>query len=429
MRLTPAQRPLPVAVRSALAIATMCCRYLAIKHGDGATAFHGDLLTVACVLGAASLFLGLRVAIQLTVFTALASLLFTGEDVESVANVGVVVAFASIALVVVVFQRRLFPPAPRAVRSTWSDALVGIRVTLFMFLALEVAASLAFHTAEFQRLRMVAEPEARPRRPPVPGRPTLSTLGSSPANLERVHDRPFTAILGDRFADRVNFVSYKRGGVNSTMLVAIARSQEAWANKPDGFIVYCGLQDYNAAAGVAFLREVDVLGRSGFAAKVAREVIRQSKGVRLALFLMKQEQYERAASASIDKARAVLRTFSLNLETIIDLAAANQQRMFVVTVSANLNHREYLNLLNDYLRSLPARYPHVTLVDFAAVIEAKYPSGRLADCEPYEPVPNVPGQCGDPYHLGPKGHELLAETLAPPIEQWAASRGAAGSAP
>ncbi len=141
---------------------------------------------------------------------------------------------------------------------------------------------------------------------------------------------------------------------------------------------------------------------------------------------MWERRYGHLADAGQQWLEEVFRHYRENVDRIVTEAGRRGVHVFAVTVQADRarispSSLAYMQRENGYIRELPKRFPHVTLVDFEPVLDALYPGGARPDCEPYEPNP-VMGGCGDPYHLGPRGHEVLADLLGPVLERWAQTR-------
>ncbi len=306
--------------------------------------------------------------------------------------------------------------------------MVGLHVTLALFVGLEAAAGIAIRSC-YQQIMDPPDPVVRPAPEFVAGLPTFATIGSSPATVERLHDRPFSRLLAERYRGRMNFLFYRHGGLSSHRLVTIARDLMDSEPQPDALILYIGHQDYNASRGVAFLRDLDLAGSDERTLTTLQWVIRQSSLVRLSLYLLWEARYGHLANRGPEWREEVFRHYSENMSRIVADAGRRGVHVFAVTVQADRSRmsaesKAYMKMENEFIRGLPARFPHVTLVDFEPVLDARYPDGARPDCEPYEPNP-VTGGCGDPYHLGPRGHEVLADLLGPVLERWVASRAGA----
>lgn len=319
-------------------------------------------------------------------------------------------------------------PRPPVVESRWRDLRIGILATIGFFMALEVLAGWLIGS-RFQRILDPPDPVIQPAIEPVAGVPTLATIGSSPANVERIHDRPFSRILAERFRGRMNFLFYREGGLPSHRLVRIVRDLLRSEKKPDALILYVGHQDYNAARGVAFLQDMDLVGDDERTLSALQWLIRRSSLVRLSLYLLWENRYGHLANNTTEWREAVFRQYAENMDRIVTEAGEHGVHVFAVTVQADRARiieasRAYMEMENRYIRELPARFRHVTLVDFEPVLDAMYPNGPKPDCEPFEPDP-ILGGCGDPYHLGPRGHEVLADLLGPVLERFVATRGTA----
>lgn len=320
---------------------------------------------------------------------------------------------------------RWLPPRPPRPESRWRDLGVGVWATLALFVGLEAMAGLAIRNA-YQQILEPPDPVVQPPPEFVPGLPTFATIGSSPAMIERLRDRPFSRLLAERYRGRLNFLFYREGGLSSRRLVGIARDVMDSEPRPDALILYVGHQDYNASRGDAFLRDLDVVGGSDRAVSALKWLIRQSSLVRLSLYLLWEGRYGHLAGRGPEWRAEVFRHYSENVSRIVEDAGRRGVHVFAVTVQADRGviseeSAAYMDMENRFIRDLPSRFPHVTLVDFEPVLDARYPGGARPDCEPFEPNP-VTGGCGDPYHLGPRGHEVLADLLGPALERWVESR-------
>jgi hypothetical protein len=324
-------------------------------------------------------------------------------------------------------RSRLLRPARRS-----RPVLGAVRLTAAMFVALEVASAVTVRLA-FPALLIVREPLYVSPQVWFPGIPTIALLGSSPATVERLAGHPFVSILAMRLLGRYNFEYQTRGGVNSDLQVRIARSLADHDHPPDAFLIYAGLQDYNQdTSGLAVLREIAPLDRSQGALGVAHDVIESSHLVRLSLYLLRNAQLALRRDRSPFEVRTIFERYRDNIEAILALARERGMHVFVSTVVADGSrisppNVEYLRMVNDYLKSLAVTHPDVSVVDFEARIAEIYPLGRLPDCEPFEAIPGTT-ECGDHSHLGPQGHELLADLFEPVIAAWKpAARGEAVS--
>lgn len=323
-------------------------------------------------------------------------------------------------LVVIALLHKTIPATPLP-PSRLRDLKYGLLTTVGLFLFLEGAAAMLINT-KFQAIYDAPAPVMSSPIEAVPTLPTIATIGSSPANLERIYDRPFSLILAERFQGRVNFLFSRAGGLHSDRLVKIAKDLMASETPPDALILYVGHQDLNASRGVAFLEHLNFLESNQHFLGAVKVLVRQSALVRLALFLLWQNRYGHVASASPEWIQQVYERYRKNMDEIVSEAERRGIHVFASTVQAykarvSEQSRQYMALENSYIRELPRRFSNVTLVDFEPVLDALYPDGPKPDCEPFEYNP-LSGECGDPYHLGPKGHEILADTLAPAIEKW-----------
>jgi hypothetical protein len=319
-------------------------------------------------------------------------------------------------------RRRLFAPAPPA---TWRSELgAGLRVTLALFIVAEFWASMVIRTRHPALLAVVnAEP---PPPPPLtgvrPGRRTFATLASSGGNVERETLMPFSAVLEAKLGDRYNFLYSRMGGVNSAKLVAIARDLVSLPLKPDALLFYEGFQDYNYSEGIGVLRAVQA--PEGAPGALIRSVVRHSSLVTYLLWRLKKDDCMNTGRNCRDvKVERIFEEFRGNLDRIVALAAEHGLHVFVITLAMDESRvlpdgLKYIATVNDYLRSLPARQPHVTVVDFARRVAERFPDRDVRACEPYE-LGLTPGECGNQYHLSRKGHALLAELLEPVLSEWA----------
>jgi len=330
------------------------------------------------------------------------------------------------AVLLLLAGKRIFVRKAPRVRNTLGDLAGALRATLALFLVLDLAAAAWIH-GNNPRAMITTEPPPTMTTVQVEGLPTVATLGSSPANYERDFQKPFSLILAHRFQGRLNFVSSGEGGVNSDKLVAMARRLVDSDQRPDGFLVYAGHEDFDDYAGLKFLVDLDPVGRSEATRAAVAWVLRHSALVRLSLFHLWMWNFDFFAAPAGERARAVFPHMRDNLEAILELAADHGIRVFVVTLHADwsltpLGHREYVGLLNDWYRSLLARYPHVSLVDFEQAARTRYPDGPLADCEPFEtPLPGRDG-CTNAFHMSSVGHTLIADLVEPVLDHWVESR-------
>ena len=310
-------------------------------------------------------------------------------------------------------------PQPR------KDLVTGLKLTIALFVGLEALAGLTIRNF-YQEV--LDPPTPVVNRPPAyqAGLPTFATIGSSPANVERLNDRPFSRVLSERYSGRFNFLFYRAGGLSSYRLVAIARDLMEAEQPPDALILYMGHQDLNASRGAAFLRNLDLLGSGEWIVMVVKTLVHESALVRFSLYGLWRHRYDHLEVRDPRWVEEVFRSWSANVTWIIEEARRRGIAVFAVTAAADRSRiseasQTYLALENNFLRGLPSRYSHVVLVDFEPVLDARYPDGPRPDCEPFEPDP-VRGGCGDPYHLGPRGHEILADLLGPALERWVRDR-------
>ncbi len=329
-----------------------------------------------------------------------------------------------------VLLRTLPPRIPRP-ESRRRDLLIGLQATLVLFVGLEALAGLAIRNA-YQQILNPPDPVVQPTPEFIAGLPTLATIGSSPAMIERLSDRPFSRLLAERYQGRLNFLFYRGGGLSSYRLVTIAQDIMDSEPRPDALILYAGHQDFNASRGSAFLRDLDLVGPGERSLSALQWVIRQSSLVRLSLYLLWERRHEHKAGCDPACQDKVFRHYRENMDRIVTAAGERGIHVFAVTLQANRaaigrESAAHMARVNEYIRALPARFGHATLVDFEPVLDARYPEGARPDCEPFEPNP-VTGGCGDPYHLGPRGHEVLADLLGPVLEEWAEARKATPAA-
>ena len=325
------------------------------------------------------------------------------------------------ALAFLMVQRcRLFQPG--SARGWGNDWWGATRLTIAVFFLLETSSWLVVR-AWVPALYVVREPAYQAPAEFVPGLPTIAVLGSSPATEERVADRPFPRILSERLRGQSNIVYRRKGGINSDMLVTIATTLVNGALHPAAFLIYAGLQDFNQdAQGLRLLTDIAPLDRSSPGPEIAKWVISHSALVRLSLYGMRRTQLGWRQVKSPDTVRVTFEHYRGNLERILQLAAERHMHVFISSLAQSWSDTgeasiRYTETVNEYLRGLPERHRDVTFVDFASRLHEAYPNGRLADCEPFEAAPGFE-RCGDPYHLGPRGHELLADTFEPVLRDW-----------
>ncbi|RJO68954.1 MAG: SGNH/GDSL hydrolase family protein [Myxococcales bacterium] len=377
----------------------------------------GTLAPLFAVAAAAALFARRSSAIELALWAVLFGLFVSAWP-------WTLAAFAAAAAGLVLRRRVLFAPRP-AVKRPLRDFWGALRLTAALFVFTELLAGFLFerlYSYDFHKVFSRTEAPFDTTFPLTPDKKTLLTLGSSPANLELVTGKAFSYLLAERLSGRLNFLFYLLGGVNSDTWLRLAENALQKNPRPDAFIVYSGIQDWNQTELQYFIREVDLLSEVKGGLSFARWLTTHSSLVKFTAALMKTHT---SRPCTEDQADRVFAHYAANLDRLIEMARRNGERVFVVTVVADysricLSNRSYLDKVNQYARNLPARQPHVTVIDFAEEFWKRYPNGRAApdDCTPFEPAA-TPGECGDPYHLGPAGHKLIADMLQPVIERWA----------
>jgi lysophospholipase L1-like esterase len=253
--------------------------------------------------------------------------------------------------------------------------------------------------------------------------PTFITLGSSPANLEVRTGHPFSRVLSERLKEHANFRFFNMGGADSAHLVKVLRKSYESAKPVDAIILYAGFQDFTESALQRYLRQTNLLGFSEFGQNIALCFIRDSALFNFMLRCVKRLQINSQRSNSTVEAQKILDALKPNVESIIKMAQQHGDTVFVVTPVLNSKNvanitNIYSTMINDYYRSLSARYDNVTLVDFARAFATRYPDGALPNGEPFEMRNDGSGQPGDPFHLGPVGHQMIADTLEPEIRMW-----------
>lgn len=392
-------------------------------------AYQDVLLLSSCLLGAVLLLARRRGAIELGVWAFVLGVCW-GVPVRQhpPPELGVHVPLA-ISLVLMLIstvlllahRARLFVPARS---STWrTDLFVGVRVTVALFVVAEFWASMLIRTRHPALLAVV---KAEPPPPPLlsgirPGRPTIATLASSGGNVEREANMPFSAVLEQRLGDRYNFLYSRMGGVNSAKLLAMTRELLELPVKPDALLFYEGFQDYNYAEGIGVLRAVQA--PEGTPGAALRAIVRHSSLVTYALWRLKRNDCMNAGRSCRDvKIERIFTEFRENLDQIVALAAAKNVHVFAITLSMDDSRVlpdgiQYIGMVNDYVRSLPAKHPNVTVVDFDRRVAERFPGRDPRACEPYE-LGLTPTECGNQYHLSRKGHALLAELLEPVLAEW-----------
>lgn len=362
---------------------------------------------------------GRRSAISWALWGLLADMLAQGTR-RFLEDPAMVLPFLAWAAIIYLLYRIM--PAPEIGRKR-SDVVMGIKITLAMFVALEAISGLLIRNF-YQEIYDPPDPVVKSDRPIVPGLPTFATIGSSPATVDRINNMPFTRLLAERYEGRFNFLLYRKGGLASHRLVRIAHDLMESDLRPDALILYAGHQDYNVAPGLAFLRDFDLFEEG--MVPIFETLVRESSLVRLSLYMMWIAQRRYQPQRSPERRQEVFEEYAANIDKIITEAGRKGLHVFAVTVQADkgrLNEESlaYMALENGYIRELPKRFTHVTLVDFEPVLDKLYPNGPKQDCEPYEPDP-VAGGCGDPFHLGPMGHKILADLIGPVLESWASAR-------
>ncbi|MBI4676814.1 MAG: hypothetical protein HY748_04465 [Elusimicrobia bacterium] len=256
-----------------------------------------------------------------------------------------------------------------------------------------------------------------------PGLDKIVVLGSSPAMVETVHNRPFPDQLRERLAERFDVLFIRAGGIDSSLNVLEAEMAARCGWRTRYFIVYAGHQDFNAAyrekCGVVFPAVRPSPGWRDFA---AAWLLNHSSTIRLltATALRTQNRHvapERSGclfTFSQDDLRGLLARYEGNMRRIIRAARAIGARTILVTqiLDPSRTSREsaqFCGMQNEALRRLARRNPDVDVVDFEL---AAAPRVRKKDggCGLFETSPE-PGRCGDPYHLSLAGHEIVADLL------------------
>jgi lysophospholipase L1-like esterase len=255
-------------------------------------------------------------------------------------------------------------------------------------------------------------------------KPTFLTLGSSPANLEILTDHPFSRVLSERQSDIANFRFFRMGGADSAHLVEVLKETYESPRPVDAIILYAGFQDINISPLQRYLRQTNMLESSDLGRGIVLWFIRDSALFNFLLRAVRTLEVRAPRDESIEKARSVLAGLRPNVESIIKMAREHGDTVFLLTMVMNLKNVAdstvfYVTMMNEYYRSLATRYDNVIVVDFARAFEIKYPDGALPNGEPFEMRNDGSGQPGDPFHLGPVGHQMIADTLEPEIRMWA----------
>jgi lysophospholipase L1-like esterase len=355
-----------------------------------------------------------RVAVSIAVWLAIFELLHMGRKTLADHPLTILAVLAWIGIAV--FLAKTLPKPAVKKKESW---ITGVWITLGMLLVLEAACDIIIHN-KYPLLRIYEYPSmAQPPRYDS-NRPTLATIGSSPANLERIHRTPFSAILAKRFEGRANFVYFEAGGLASNHLLEITKRRFATLDHLDALLLYIGHQDLNAHKEFRLAGNTTINGE--LSGSVFQVLFNQSNFIRMSLYVIWSQRYDHTYVVTDKIIEEVFSRYAANMDEIVKVAQSHKAHVFVATVSADKRvlskqSKTYMDMENAHIRGLAERFPNVTLIDFEPKLDAMYPDGPDADCQPYEPLPYSSG-CGDPFHLGIKGHEILADMLEPEIEKW-----------
>lgn len=376
-------------------------------------------LAVLSIATVVATFLGRRVAIRLALGTALFELLALGRVwlPDHPFAAWALVAWLAAAVLLV----HTLPPNARPARSARADVRIGLGITLILFVLLEAVAGILIINV-YTHIQHIPDPPTALPPDYVAGLPTVATIGSSPANCERVNRRPFSAILAERHRGRFNYRFSDRGGLHSDRLVTIVDQLLQAEPRPDALILYIGHQDLNVRRGSAFLQSTGLDENAPTASAAVRRLLVESSLVRLSVYLAWTHRYDFEDRLDRATVEATFRNYAKNIDHIVEAAERRGVHVFAATVAADRRgiaqeSIAYMAMENTHVRGLPERFPNVTLVDFDPLLAARYPEGPTPTCEPFEADPHS-NRCGDPYHLGPRGHEILADLLASEIERW-----------
>jgi hypothetical protein len=361
---------------------------------------------------------------------------FDSWDVIGVHAVQVALALA-VPVVLVARRASIFvlsKPAP----GRFADLLGAMRLTVALFVVAEIV---SYHVVRSQHAFLLGLVSHRDDLAldaggsflarEDPGLPTIAVLASSSMNFDGELGRPVAAILTERFRDRLNVLWSDQGGITTATMASRARRLLERTDPPRvaAFVLNVGFDDLHRSPVRQILKDIDV-GESPAVASAVRWAVRHSWLLALSVKAFGECQ----GGQAVCWGRHVDETYPFlvgNVEELLAASAAAGVRVFVVTLSGNLaratgEYRVFIDRVNPFLRGLPARFPNVTLIDFAAAVEAAYPAGPGADCQPFEPG-REPGSCGNEFHLGTAGHTLLADLLEAPIRAWLDARAVGGS--
>ena len=355
-----------------------------------------------------------RGAASIAVWLAIFELLHMGRITLADHPLAILAVLAWIGIAV--FLAKTLPKPAVKKKESW---ITGVWITLGMLLVLEAACDTIILN-KYQPLRISEYPSMAPPPEYEADKPTLATIGSSPANLERIHRTPFSAILAKRFKGRANFLFFDAGGLASNHLLEITKRRFATLDHLDALLLYIGHQDLNAHNELRLTNNTSINDElSGSAFQV---LFNQSAFIRMSLYIIWSQRYDHTYEVTDKVIEEVFSRYAANMDAIVKVAQSHKAHVFVATVSADKRviseqSKTYMDMENAHMRGLAERFPNVTLIDFEPKLDAMYPDGPDADCQPYEPLPYSSG-CGDPFHLGIKGHEILADMLEPEIEKW-----------
>jgi lysophospholipase L1-like esterase len=334
------------------------------------------------------------------------------------------VALALAVPVVLVARRATIFVMPKPAAGRFAELAGAVRLTIALFLIAETASHQVVRVRYPFLIGLSKADEqfvlnsGRRWRDAPSGIPSVAFLGSSPTNTEIVTRRPVGAILAERFAGILDIQWSDYGGVTTGMMAERARRliAETSRQRPRAFVLHVGFDDQHRSPVRQYLRQVDDIGENRILAGGVSWLVRHSSLVALSLKGLIECQSGRLEcwGRDFEETFPYLRA---NTEEILRASSGAGIPVLVVTLAGNTNtmspeYRSFTERVNPYLRDLPARFPNVTLVDFAAAVEASYPRGPGPDCAPFE-AGREPGACGNAVHLGPAGHALMADLLEP----------------
>ncbi len=294
----------------------------------------------------------------------------------------------------------------------------SIKVMVLFFVFLE-ALSTIYLTKAYPLLvnpPLVAKPFRYDSYVVPAGKDAILVLGSSPAYAEIKTNRPFSRILRERFGARHVVISLDRGGLDSALLVEYSGDLLDHIPGIKNIIIYAGHQDFNAADIERKKRSI-MLSSDGTAMHMCAAFVFSNSNLFKALLVCVKKARARdprfIEHSQIDGA-LVLEKYRTHIEQIVRHAKEHGVRVLMVTqiLDADRVGGHSIAFWQKQVvvqKRIAKEHAHVDLLDFQDVI-AKRTFNTTSRKELFETVPGSE-RGGDPYHMGPEGHRLLADML------------------